>query len=74
MPRPFPCYLGVFGLGSILGMALFSTVTSLPLRFSARHLGWAFSGLEAVLGVVNSVLDGFIVFVLFSCMPYRDMV
>jgi hypothetical protein len=49
-------YLAVFGVGSILGMVLFSILISLPLRMSARHLNWAAGGLEAVLGVVTVAL------------------
>ena len=49
-------YLALFGLGSILGMVLFSMVISLPLRLSARHLTWASSGLETALGVVTILL------------------
>ena len=49
-------YLALFGVGSILGMVLFSMVISLPLRFSARHLTWASSGLEAALGAVTILL------------------
>ncbi|MGH7899288.1 MAG: urease accessory protein [Candidatus Binatia bacterium] len=49
-------YLMLFGLGSILGMMLFSVAISVPLRLSARHLGWASSGLEAALGLATIVL------------------
>jgi hypothetical protein len=49
-------YLALFGVGSILGMVLFSMVISLPLRFSARHLTWASNGLQAALGVVTLLL------------------
>jgi sulfite exporter TauE/SafE len=49
-------YLALFGVGSILGMVLFSMVISLPLRFSARHLIWASNGLQVALGVVTLLL------------------
>jgi sulfite exporter TauE/SafE len=49
-------YLALFGVGSILGMVLFSMVISLPLRFSARHLTWASNGLEAALGTFTILL------------------
>jgi hypothetical protein len=49
-------YLTLFGVGSILGMVLFSVVISLPLRFSARHPTFAANGLEAALGTVTIVL------------------
>jgi sulfite exporter TauE/SafE len=53
-------YLALFGVGSILGMVLFSVAISLPLRFSARHLVWASNGLQAALGVVTLLLGGWI--------------
>ena len=53
-------YLALFGVGSILGMVLFSVAISLPLRFSARHLVWASNGLQAALGVVALLLGGWI--------------
>jgi cytochrome c biogenesis protein CcdA len=46
-------YLLVFGIGSILGMVLFSVAISLPLQLSARHLRRVSGGLEAALGVTN---------------------
>jgi ABC-type nickel/cobalt efflux system permease component RcnA len=49
-------YLALFGLGSILGMVLFSLLISLPLRMSARYLDWASGGLEAALGAVTVAL------------------
>jgi cytochrome c biogenesis protein CcdA len=49
-------YLVVFGIGSILGMVLFSAVISLPLQFSARRLSRVSRGLEAALGLTNIVL------------------
>jgi ABC-type nickel/cobalt efflux system permease component RcnA len=49
-------YLAFFGIGSILGMILFSILISLPLRMSARYLDWASGGLEAALGVATLAL------------------
>jgi ABC-type nickel/cobalt efflux system permease component RcnA len=49
-------YLALFGVGSILGMVLFSLLISLPLRMSARYLDWAAGGLEALLGAVTVAL------------------
>ena len=46
-------YLVLFGVGSILGMVVFSVVISLPLRLSARRLTWVTGGLEAALGFVT---------------------
>jgi cytochrome c biogenesis protein CcdA len=49
-------YMAVFGLGSILGMVLFSLAVALPLSLRAGHLGRLARGLEAVLGVVSVAL------------------
>ncbi len=49
-------YLVVFGIGSILGMVLFSVAISLPLQLSARHLSRVSGGLEVALGVTNIAL------------------
>jgi sulfite exporter TauE/SafE len=49
-------YLGLFGVGTILGMTLFSIVVSMPLRFSAERLRWASGGLEAALGSATILL------------------
>jgi len=47
MPSPtwMLVYIGVFGLGSILGMALLSSVLAIPLGLTARH----FSGTHSIL-------------------------
>jgi hypothetical protein len=43
-------YLALFGLGSILGMVLFSLVLSWPLGWAARHLERTSQSLELALG------------------------
>ena len=43
-------YIALFGVGSMLGMALLSVVIALPLRRSARGLTWFHNGLQAVIG------------------------
>ena len=43
-------YIVLFGLGSITGMGLLSIVISVPLRYVANSITWAYSGLSAVLG------------------------
>jgi hypothetical protein len=46
-------YLILFGIGSILGMMLFSIVLSLPLQLSARRMTRFARLFEAALGLVN---------------------
>jgi len=54
-------YMLLFGLGSILGMALLSAIISMPLRFSARSLTWAFNGLQGGIGVWTLVLGALLI-------------
>ncbi|OQX30651.1 MAG: urease accessory protein [Candidatus Sedimenticola endophacoides] len=49
-------YILVFGIGSMLGMALLSVVISLPMRFSAGRLTWAYNGLQLLVGTITVVL------------------
>ena len=51
-------YIGVFGIGSILGMALLSVAISLPLRYSAQSMKRFENGLHGIIGVAT-VLIGF---------------
>lgn len=46
-------YIALFGIGSMLGMALLSLVIAIPLRYSARGLTWLHNGLQAVIGVAT---------------------
>jgi ABC-type nickel/cobalt efflux system permease component RcnA len=43
-------YVLVFGLGSIVGMGLLSSVIAVPLSLSARWLTWANRGLQVAVG------------------------
>ncbi len=49
-------YLFVFGIGSVIGMTALALVISLPLRWSARSLTWAHSGITAGLGLFTVAL------------------
>ncbi|GAB6053852.1 hypothetical protein JCM17960_26720 [Magnetospira thiophila] len=46
-------YVALFGVGSILGMALFSVVIAVPLAWSSRFMTLANSGLQAAIGLVT---------------------
>jgi ABC-type nickel/cobalt efflux system permease component RcnA len=54
-------YIAVFGVGSILGMALLSVAIALPLRLTSRRLGRAYQGLSATVGLATVMLGGWIV-------------
>lgn len=46
-------YIGLFGLGSILGMALLSAAIAMPLSASARAFGGRHRGLEGAVGATT---------------------
>jgi ABC-type nickel/cobalt efflux system permease component RcnA len=46
-------YMILFGLGSMVGMAMISAVIAIPLRASSRGLTWMHNGLQAGIGVLT---------------------
>jgi hypothetical protein len=46
-------YIALFGIGSMIGMGVLSTVIAVPLAVSARWLTWANRGLQGAVGVVT---------------------
>jgi hypothetical protein len=46
-------YVLLFGVGSMLGMGVLSTVIAVPLAASARWLTWANRGLQGAVGVIT---------------------
>jgi len=55
-------YIALFGIGSILGMAILAAVISLPLRYSPRGLTWAHNGLKAAVGIITIGLGGKLIY------------
>ena len=55
-------YIAIFGLGSILGMALLSAAIAVPLRLTSRHLTRAYGGLSTAVGVATVMLGCYIVY------------
>lgn len=55
-------YILVFGLGSMLGMALLSVIISVPMRLSARRLSWAHSTFQLLIGVFTIGMGMLLVF------------
>ena len=53
-------YVLLFGLGSVLGMALLSAVVSVPLSLTAHRLSWAHRGIRGAAGVVSIGVGGII--------------
>ncbi len=46
-------YIALFGLGSIVGMALLSVVIAIPLRLSAKSMTWLHNGLQGAVGIAT---------------------
>lgn len=46
-------YMALFGIGSIIGMAVLSTIIAIPLRASAKSLTWMHNGLHSVIGIAT---------------------
>jgi hypothetical protein len=54
-------YIVVFGIGSVLGMALLSVVIAIPLWYSARSLTWVHQSLQTIVGVGTIILGGYVI-------------
>lgn len=46
-------YIVLFGLGSILGMAVLSMVLAVPLRWSGSRLTWLHRSAQVLVSVLN---------------------
>ena len=55
-------YVLLFGVGSLVGMALLSAVIAVPLCLSSRWLTWANQGLRASVGLATIVLGFAVMF------------
>ncbi len=55
-------YIAVFGVGSIVGMALVSAAIAVPMRLTSRRLAWAHGGFSTVVGLVNIGLGCYIMY------------
>lgn len=54
-------YIALFGVGSILGMALLSLVIAVPLKFSASYLARVHYTMTALVGILSIALGVFMV-------------
>ena len=52
-------YILLFGIGSIIGMALLSVVITLPLRLFAKQLTWAHNTFQVMIGLLTISLGIF---------------
>lgn len=49
-------YIALFGVGSLVGMALLSSLMAVPLAWSARAMTWTHRGLQSVTGTATAAL------------------
>ena len=54
-------FIGLFGLGSVIGMAALSMVIAVPISMSARWLTSANLGLQAVIGLATVSVGGIVI-------------
>ncbi len=62
-------YILVFGIGSMLGMALLSVVISIPMLMSARRLSWAHNVFQILVGLLTIGLGLMVVYENSSLLP-----
>ena len=55
-------YIAVFGVGSVVGMAALSAVIAVPMRYSAKALGWGRHALQATIGGATVALGAVMVY------------
>ncbi len=55
-------YIALFGVGSVIGMAILSVVIAIPMRLSSGHLDRAHGGLSALVGVTTVLLGCYVVY------------
>ena len=55
-------YILLFGIGSMLGMALLSFAIAIPLSYSARGMIWLHNGLQGVVGVLTIGIGSMLVY------------
>lgn len=55
-------YILMFGLGSTLGMGLFSLVMAIPLWYSPHSLTWLHQGFQTCVGILTALLGFFVIY------------
>ncbi len=56
-------YILLFGIGSIVGMALLSVAIALPMTYAAQSVDWAHRGLQLCVGIATLAIGMHLVFV-----------
>jgi len=55
-------YIALFGVGSIVGMAVLSVVIAIPMRLSSQRLNRTHNGLSAMVGLGTVLIGCYVVF------------
>ncbi len=55
-------YMLLFGLGSMIGMAILSAIIAVPMRASATRLTWMHNGLQTLIGLLTCGLGAGIIY------------
>lgn len=55
-------YMLLFGIGSIIGMAILSVIIAIPLKHSAKGLTWLNNGLQGVIGFATIIIGTTLVY------------
>jgi hypothetical protein len=55
-------YIALFGVGSLVGMAVISSVIAVPLQASARRLGRLYDGVEALVALGTIAIGAHVVY------------
>ncbi|MCU7938751.1 MAG: urease accessory protein [gamma proteobacterium symbiont of Bathyaustriella thionipta] len=55
-------YLLMFGIGSMLGMALLSVIISIPMHLSIQRLNWMHNGFQLMIGLITTGLGFFVIY------------
>ncbi len=54
-------YIALFGLGSIVGMAILSAVIAVPLSASAKYMTWANRSLQIAIGCLTIIVGSIVI-------------
>lgn len=55
-------YLMLFGIGSIIGMAILTTIITIPMKYSLKNLSSLYFGLRVVIGISTVILGMFVMY------------
>lgn len=60
-PKQALLYIALFGVGSIVGMAMLSALIAVPLTYAAQTMTWGHRALQGVVGTGTVALGAFVI-------------